>query len=99
MSARSASIAMSRTLRRPCSRLQSERHSTSRDIATVVQGPKIRLGQIGKAIHREDGRVLDDDDVVEGIVLLQKGDDSDSTLDGIHDKGQRAQRPGSSRLE
>src|SRR5579862_3747197 len=24
------------------------------DIATVVQGPKIRLGQIGKAIHRVD---------------------------------------------
>src|ERR1700730_271501 len=32
------------------------------DIATVVQGPKIRLGQIGKAIHRSDGKVLDDDD-------------------------------------
>src|SRR5450631_3048120 len=57
-----------------------------RDIATVVQGPKIRLGQIGKAIHRVDGKVLDDDDVVEGIVLLQKGDDSDSTLAGIHAK-------------
>jgi cobalt-zinc-cadmium resistance protein CzcA len=57
-----------------------------RDIATVVQGPKIRLGQIGKAIRRVDGKVLDDDDVVEGIVLLQKGDDSDSTLAGIHAK-------------
>jgi cobalt-zinc-cadmium resistance protein CzcA len=57
-----------------------------RDIATVVQGPKIRLGQIGKAIRRVDGKVLDDDDVVEGIVLLQKGDDSDSALAGIHAK-------------
>ena len=57
-----------------------------RDIATVMQGPKIRLGQVGKAIRREDGKVLDDDDVVEGIVLLQKGDDSDSTLAGIHAK-------------
>src|ERR1700728_3775911 len=57
-----------------------------RDIATVQQGPKIRLGQIGKAIHRENGKVIDDDDVVEGIVLLQKGDDSDSTLEGIHAK-------------
>ncbi len=57
-----------------------------RDIATVAQGPKIRLGQIGKAIRRVDGKVLDDDDVVEGIVLLQKGDDSDSTLAGIHAK-------------
>jgi cobalt-zinc-cadmium resistance protein CzcA len=57
-----------------------------RDIAEVMQGPKIRLGQIGKAIHRVDGKVIDDDDVVEGIVLLQKGDDSDSTLVGIHAK-------------
>jgi heavy metal efflux system protein len=57
-----------------------------KDIATVVQGPKIRLGQIGKAIHREDGKIVDDDDTVEGIVLLQKGDDSDSTLVGIHEK-------------
>ena len=57
-----------------------------KDIATVQQGPKIRLGQIGKAIHREDGKLIDDDDTVEGIVLLQKGDDSDSTLDGIHEK-------------
>lgn len=60
-----------------------------KDIATVVQGPKIRLGQIGKAIHREDGKVVDDPDVVEGIVLLQKGDDSDSTLVGIHKKVQQ----------
>src|SRR5580693_1651052 len=59
-----------------------------RDIATVQQGPKIRLGQIGKAIRLKDNKVIDDDDVVEGIVLLQKGDDSDSTLVGIHAKVQ-----------
>lgn len=57
-----------------------------KDIAVVTQGPKIRLGRIGKAIHKEDGTVVDDDDVVEGIVLLQKGADSDSTLEGIHAK-------------
>jgi heavy metal efflux system protein len=57
-----------------------------KDIAVVTQGPKIRLGRIGKAIRREDGTVVDDDDVVEGIVLLQKGADSDSTLEGIHAK-------------
>jgi cobalt-zinc-cadmium resistance protein CzcA len=56
------------------------------DIATVAQGPKIRLGQIGKAIHRADGTVLDNGDVVEGIVLLRKGANSDDTLAGIHDK-------------
>jgi cobalt-zinc-cadmium resistance protein CzcA len=59
-----------------------------RDIATVMQGPKIRLGRIGKAIHRQDGKVVDDDDVIEGIVLLRKGAESDATLDAIHDKVQ-----------
>ena len=89
-----------------------------KDIATVAQGPKIRLGQIGKIcrfgatpvtesdstarpdpcveqvdkqgkpiiIQREDGKLIDSDDVVEGIVLLHKGDNSDSVLEGIHKK-------------
>jgi cobalt-zinc-cadmium resistance protein CzcA len=56
------------------------------DIAAVTQGPKIRLGQIGQAIHRVDGKIDDNGDVVEGIVLLRKGADSDSTLVAIHDK-------------
>lgn len=56
------------------------------DIATVVQGPKIRLGQIGKTIVRTDGKLADDSDAVEGIVLLQKGANSDQTLEGIHQK-------------
>ena len=41
-----------------------------KDIAVVSQGPKIRLGQFAKAIHREDGKIVDNDDVVSGIVLL-----------------------------
>ena len=89
-----------------------------KNIATVVQGPRIRLGQIGKTcrvgatpatesdptarpdpcvqevdrqgkpitIHKEDGKLIDNGDVVEGIVLLQKGDDSDGVLEGIHKK-------------
>jgi len=90
-----------------------------KNIATVAQGPKIRLGQIGKtcrfgatppaetgasfsttdpcvdhvdkpgskqAIHHEDGRLIDNDDVVEGIVLMQKGANSDATLEAIHKK-------------
>jgi cobalt-zinc-cadmium resistance protein CzcA len=57
-----------------------------RDIAVVTQAPKIRLGQIGKAIHREDGAIVDDDDVVEGIVLLRKGANADETLVAIHNK-------------
>ncbi len=57
-----------------------------KDIATVTQGSRIRLGKMGKAIHRKDGKVIDNDDVVEGMVLLRKGADSDSTLEGIHEK-------------
>ena len=73
------------------------------DVATVVQGPKIRLGQIGKTckftadtcnymgdqekvLRHDDGKLLDDNDVVEGVVLLQKGDNSDATLESIHAK-------------
>jgi heavy metal efflux system protein len=55
-----------------------------KDIAVVTQGPKIRLGQIGKAIHRADGVVVDDNDVVEGIVFMRKGADTAATMDGIH---------------
>ena len=57
-----------------------------RDIATVEQGAKIRLGQIGRAIRHDDGKIVDDPDVVEGIVLLQKGDNTDSTIAGIRAK-------------
>jgi len=66
------------------------------DIATVAQGPKIRLGQIGKSwkpFRLVDGRkvfqeglIFDNPDTVEGIVLLQKGDDSDPVLERIHDE-------------
>jgi cobalt-zinc-cadmium resistance protein CzcA len=56
------------------------------NVASVTQGMKIRLGQIGRAIHRADGRILDNSDVVEGIVLLRKGANSDETLVAIHDK-------------
>jgi cobalt-zinc-cadmium resistance protein CzcA len=57
-----------------------------RDIATVTQGAKIRLGQIGKATHRPDGSIVDNPDTVEGVLLLQKGTDSDPVLRGIHEE-------------
>ena len=57
-----------------------------RDIAVVEQGPKIRLGQFARAIHREDGKIVDNDDVVSGIVLLRKGAAADTALQGIHNK-------------
>ena len=55
-----------------------------KDIAVVSQGPKIRLGQFARAIHREDGKIVDNDDVVSGIVLLRKGAAADTALQGIH---------------
>jgi heavy metal efflux system protein len=57
-----------------------------KDVATVVQGPRIRLGQIGRAMHRPDGTIVDNPDTVEGIVLLQKGADSDPVLQSIHEE-------------
>src|SRR6202050_354842 len=57
-----------------------------KDIAVVEQGPKIRLGQFARARHLANGKIIDDDDVVSGIVLLRKGADSDATLVDIHDK-------------
>ncbi len=59
-----------------------------KDIAVVAQGPKIRLGQFARAIHREDGRIIDNDDVVSGIVLLRKGANADEALRGINAKVQ-----------
>jgi cobalt-zinc-cadmium resistance protein CzcA len=57
-----------------------------KDIAVVAQGPKIRLGQFAKAIHRENGKIVDNDDVVSGIVLLRKGAAADTALQAIHNK-------------
>jgi cobalt-zinc-cadmium resistance protein CzcA len=59
------------------------------DLGTVQQGPKIRLGQIGRAWHHtENGNdtIVDNPDTVEGIVLLQKGVPADPILQGIHDE-------------
>src|SRR5579872_6076987 len=57
-----------------------------RDIAVVEQGPKIRLGQFARCIRRQDGKLVDNDDVVSGIALLRKGADSDTTLRALHEK-------------
>ncbi len=68
-----------------------------KDIAVVSQGPKIRLGQFaractdcpygpGGAIRREDGKIIDNDDVVSGIVLLRKGATGETALEGVHKK-------------
>ena len=60
-----------------------------KDIAVVTQGPEIRLGQFGNTYRREDGKLVDNDDAVSGIAVLQKGDDAQPVLEGIHQKVQQ----------
>src|ERR1700687_3561982 len=57
-----------------------------KDIAKVAQGPKIRLGTEGRAIHRSDGVIVDNDDVIFAQVMMRKGADSGPTLVGLHKK-------------
>ncbi len=57
-----------------------------KDIASVVQGPKIRLGHMARANHMEDGRIIDEPDVIQGAVLLRKGAEEEPTLEAIHRK-------------
>src|SRR6266481_4640307 len=57
-----------------------------KDIGAVTEGPRIRLGQIGKALRRDDGRIVDNADVVEGVVLLRKGANADTVIEDIHAK-------------
>jgi cobalt-zinc-cadmium resistance protein CzcA len=57
-----------------------------KDIAVVSQGPKIRLGQFARTIRREDGRLIDNDDVVSAIVPMRKGADAEAALRGLHAK-------------
>jgi cobalt-zinc-cadmium resistance protein CzcA len=57
-----------------------------RDIAEVAQGPKIRLGRVGRSTRLDDGRVIDDDDVVMGTLPLRKDAEADAALQGVHAK-------------
>jgi len=57
-----------------------------KDIAVVLEGPKIRLGRTARTIHREDGKIIDDDDAVSGIALLRKGAPADIALQALHKK-------------
>jgi cobalt-zinc-cadmium resistance protein CzcA len=60
-----------------------------KDIAVVSQGEKIRLGQFARAIHREDGKIIDNDDVVSAWVPMRKGADAESALNLLHEKVQQ----------
>ncbi len=56
------------------------------DIAEVDQGPKIRLGQISKTYKDDNGKLIDNPDVVEGALLLRKGADADPVLKAVEAK-------------
>ena len=57
-----------------------------KDIAEVLQGPKIRLGHMARANHMEDGHIIDEPDVIQAGVLMRKGAEEESTLAAIHKK-------------
>ncbi len=57
-----------------------------KDIAEVTQGPKIRLGHMARANHVEDGRIIDEPDVIQGAVYMRKGAEEEPTLEAIHKK-------------
>ncbi|MDB6020148.1 MAG: heavy metal efflux pump, CzcA family [Pedosphaera sp.] len=51
------------------------------DLGTVTIGNQLRLGQVGKTMGNEN-----DDDVVQGIVLLRKGENALEVLDRVRAK-------------
>src|SRR6202522_2779856 len=57
-----------------------------KDIAQVIQGPKIRLGHMARANHMDNGVIIDEPDVIQGGVLMRKGAEEESTLAAIHKK-------------
>jgi cobalt-zinc-cadmium resistance protein CzcA len=57
-----------------------------KDVAEVMQGPKIRLGHMARANHMEDGHIVDEPDVIQGGVLMRKGAEEEPTLEAIHKK-------------
>jgi cobalt-zinc-cadmium resistance protein CzcA len=59
-----------------------------KDIAVVTQGPKIRLGQFARAVRREDGTIVDNDDVVSAWVPMRKGADAQTALESLHKRVQ-----------
>ena len=58
-----------------------------RDVARVDTGPRIRLGRVGKTVGQND-----QDDVVQGIVLLRKGENALEVLKSVRAKVQEINR-------
>jgi heavy metal efflux system protein len=57
-----------------------------KDIAEVVQGPRILLGAMARADHLSDGTTVDNPEVIQGVALMRKGADAQPALDAIHEK-------------
>src|ERR1017187_9037358 len=55
------------------------------DIGTVTIGHAVRLGQVGM-LFKTLGGLSDDDDAVQGIVIMRRGENPGPVLDGIHAK-------------
>jgi len=60
-----------------------------RDVGSVGVGPRIRLGRVGKTVGASD-----DDDVVQGIVLLRKGENALEVLERVRAKVAEINRGG-----
>ena len=54
-----------------------------RDIGTVTIGHAVRLGRVGM-LTKEGNVEKDDDDAVQGIVIMRRGENPRQVLDGIH---------------
>ncbi|MDP9120820.1 MAG: CusA/CzcA family heavy metal efflux RND transporter [Acidobacteriota bacterium] len=61
-----------------------------RDVGKVSFGPAIRLGRVGKLMGLSGGK--DEDDVVQGIVLLRKGENALAVLEGVRGKVEEIRR-------
>ena len=48
--------------------------------------PRSAWDNLAKPFAKSDGTIINDDDVVEGIVLLRKGAVAETTLDALHQK-------------
>jgi cobalt-zinc-cadmium resistance protein CzcA len=53
------------------------------DIGTVSIGHAVRLGRVGMLFKTPTG-ISDDDDAVQGIVIMRRGENPRTVLDGIH---------------
>jgi cobalt-zinc-cadmium resistance protein CzcA len=57
------------------------------DIGTVTIGHAVRLGRVGMLFKTPRG-ITEDDDAVQGIVIMRRGENPRDVLDGIHAKVQ-----------